>query len=77
MNNKSFKDNMSIIKKNIDKFLGLMAFIATGGGLIISTAIHEKNIYKTEILVIIGCFYIISLIDYFKKLILEEDNENI
>lgn len=75
MKNKSFKKNILIIKKNIDKFLGLMAFIATGGGLIISTAIRERNIYKTEVLVIIGCFYIISLIDYFKKLILEEDNE--
>ena len=49
-------------------FLGLMAFIATGGGLIISTAANEENIYKTEVLVIFGCFFAISLIDHFRKI---------
>lgn len=50
--------------------MGLAAFIATGGGLIISTAINEENFHKTEILIIIGCFFAISLADHFKKLVL-------
>ncbi len=61
--------------KNSRRLLGLFAFIATGGGLIISTAINEKNIYKTEILIIFGCFFIISLVDHFNKLI-ERDDKN-
>lgn len=51
------------------KLLGLIAFIATGGGLIISTAVNGKNFYKTEILIIFGCFFAISLADHFKKVI--------
>ena len=49
-------------------FLGLIAFVATGGGLILSTAANEENIYKTEILIILGCFFTISLVDHFRKL---------
>lgn len=48
--------------------LGLIAFIATGGGLIVSTAINEDNFYKTEILIIFGCFFATSLVDHFRKL---------
>ena len=59
------------LKKFYEKstfFLGLVAFIATGGGLIISIAVNERNFYKTEILIIFGCFFAISLIDHYKKL---------
>lgn len=64
---------MDKMKRNLFKekstcLLGLMAFIATGGGLIISTAINEENIYKTEILIIFGCFFAISLVDHFRKI---------
>lgn len=54
--------------KNCSCLLGLIAFISTGGGLIISTAINERNFYKTEILIIFGCLFAISLVDHFKKL---------
>ncbi len=54
-----------------------MAFIATGGGLIVSTAFHEENFFKTEIMVIFGSFFAISLKDHYKKLIERDDrNEN-
>lgn len=46
-----------LFSKKGTRLLGLIAFIATGGGLIISTAINEENIYKTEILIIFGCFF--------------------
>lgn len=69
--------NIKLFSKTSARLLGLTAFIATGGGLIISTAINEKNFYKTEILIIIGCFFAISLVDHFKNLILGDDkNEN-
>lgn len=55
------------------RILGLLAFVLTGGGLIITTAINEENFYKTEILIIFGCFFAISLIDHFKKVIKKED----
>lgn len=61
--------------KNCSCLLGLIAFIATGGGLIISTAINEGNFYKTEILIILGCFFAISLVDHFKK-IMKKDTKS-
>lgn len=64
---------IKLFKKKCRRILGLIAFIATGGGLIISTAIHEENFYKTEILIIIGCFFAISLVDHFKKLVSGDD----
>ncbi|QQK08049.1 hypothetical protein [Miniphocaeibacter halophilus] len=67
--------NNNFLNKKRTRLLGLFAFIATGGGLIVSTAINEKNIYKTEILIIFGCFFAISLVDHFKQLI-EKDDEN-
>ena len=54
-----------------------MAFIATGGGLILSTAINEDSLYKTEILMIIGVFFGISLIDHYKNLKLDESKKKI
>lgn len=66
-----------LFSKNSTRLLGLIAFIATGGGLIISTAINEENLHKTEILIIFGGFFAISLVDHFKKLIERDDgNEN-
>lgn len=54
--------------KKARRLLGLTAFIATGGGLILSTALNEKNLYKTEILIIFGCFFVISLVDHYRKI---------
>lgn len=65
--------NRKLFGKRSTRILGLAAFIATGGGLIISTVINESNIHKTEILVILGCFFAISLADHFKKLIERKD----
>lgn len=56
--------------------MGLIAFIATGGGLIISTAINEENFYKTEVLIILGGFFAISLADHLKKLIERDKDGN-
>lgn len=64
-----------LFSKKSARLLGLIAFIATGGGLIISTAINEENLYKTEILIIFGCFFAISLVDHYKK-ITERDDED-
>lgn len=55
------------------RVFGLLAFIATGGGLILSTLINEENFYKTEILVIFGAFFAISLVEHFKNVIEKED----
>ena len=66
--------NRKLFGEKCTCFLGLIAFIATGSGLIISTAANEENIYKTEILIIFGCFFGISLIDHFRK-IKESDNK--
>nr|WP_300001931.1 hypothetical protein [Tissierella sp.] len=61
--------NKNIFSKKTRRLLGLFAFITTGGGLILSTAINERNFYKTEILIIFGCFYAISLVDHFKTVV--------
>lgn len=66
-----------LLSKKSRRVLGLMAFIATGGGLIISTAVNEENFYKTEILIIFGCFFAISLVDHYRKLIDRDDNRKI
>lgn len=66
--------NKKFLNKRNTRLLGLIAFIATGGGLIISTAANERNLYKTEILIIFGCFFAISLVDHFKKVI-EKDEQ--
>lgn len=62
-----------LFSKKITRLFGLLAFIATGGGLIISTIINEENFYKTEILIIFGCFFAISLVDHYKHLLERED----
>lgn len=64
-----------IFIKKFRRLLGLMAFIATGGGLIIEAMFTEENFYKTEILVIFGGLFAISLVDHFRKL-RERDDKN-
>lgn len=63
--------DMKLLSRKTTKIFGLIAFIATGGGLILSTAINEESLYKTEILIIIGVFFGISLIDHYKNLRLD------
>lgn len=67
---------MKLFYNKYKGLLGLIAFIATGVGLLISTAISEKSFYKAEILIIIGCLFVISLVDYFKELTRKETNKN-
>ncbi|MCQ4923347.1 hypothetical protein NE686_09640 [Tissierella carlieri] len=69
--------NRKLFDKTKTRLLGLIAFIATGGGLIISTAANEENFYKTEILIIFGCFFAISLADHFRKLIERDDKSRV
>lgn len=66
-----------LFSKKCARLLGLIAFITTGGGLLISTAISEKSFYKTEILIIFGCLFAISLIDHFKNVIKKEEKTKI
>jgi len=73
----SDKMRRSLFSKKSARILGLMAFIATGGGLIISTAINEENFYKTEILVIFGCFFAVSLVDHYRRLIERNNSKKI
>ena len=61
--------NKRLFNKRCTRLLGLIAFITTGGGLLLSTAISEKSFYKTEILIIFGCLFAVSLADHFKKVI--------
>lgn len=49
--------------------LGLISFISVGGGLLVTSALNDSNFYKTEILIIYGCFYAVSLADHYKQLI--------
>ena len=55
------------------RVIGLLAFVATGGGLIVSTVINQGNYYKTEILMIFGALFAVSLIDHFLKLLERDD----
>lgn len=69
--------NKKRLRKNLTRVLGLAAFIAIGGGLIVSTAMNQGNYYKTEILVIFGALFAVSLADHFMKLMKEdEEDEN-
>lgn len=63
--------------KNCTRLFGLIAFIATGGGLLISAAVNDRNFYKTEILIILGCLFTVSLVDHFKKVIEKDDKTKI
>lgn len=69
------KNDKKILLRNTRRLLGLIAFIATGGGLILDAMFTEPNFYKTEILVIFGCLYAISLADHFRKLRKRDDED--
>ncbi len=47
---------------------GLLAFVAVGVGLIVSTITHDDNLYKTEILILLSAFYLMSLSDYYRQI---------
>ena len=64
--------NSKLLNKGSTRLLGLIAFIATGGGLIVSTVVNDRNLYKTEILLIYGALFVISLVDHYHKLIEKE-----
>ena len=67
---KIFGNNVMKFKKffkNSGRILGLLAFIATGGGLLVSAAINDSNFHKVEILIVLGGLFAISLVDHFKK----------
>ncbi len=63
--------------ENFRRLLGLIAFIATGGGLIVSAIINDRSFYKTEVLIILGFLFAISLVDHFKKVIDRDDKAKI
>jgi len=50
------------------KLLGLVAFAATGLGLLVSTVIKDMNLLNTIFIVIVGCFFTISLLEHFNEL---------
>ena len=52
--------------------IGLLAFIATGGGLLVSTALNDSNVYKTEIMLVLGCFFLVSLVDHYRHIMTVE-----
>ena len=53
--------------KNLISF-GLLAFMAVGVGLIVSTIINDDNLYKTEILILLSAFYLMSLWDHYRQI---------
>lgn len=57
-----------LLSSRTTRTIGLLAFIATGAGLIVSAAGNETNLYKTEIILIFASFFAISLQDHFRKL---------
>lgn len=50
------------------KLLGLIAFVLTGAGLMMQTLTKGINSINISFLVIIGCFFTISLFDHYKEL---------
>lgn len=50
------------------KLIGLIAFVATGIGLMISTIMKNMNLLNTGITAIVGCFFVISLAEHFDEL---------
>lgn len=62
--------------RKVKNVLGLLAFIATGGGLIVSTAINQGNFYKTEIVIIFGALFAVSLVDQFMKILSKEKTDD-
>lgn len=50
------------------KLLGLIAFIATGAGLMVSMVIKDMNLLNIGFLIIVGCFFTISLVEHYNEL---------
>jgi len=50
------------------KLFGLIAFVVTSSGLLISTLNDNLSFKNMAFLFIIGCFFTISLIDHFNEL---------
>jgi len=50
------------------KLLGLIAFISTGVGLLISTIIKDMNLLNIVFIGIIGYFFAISVVEHFNDL---------
>ena len=50
------------------KLLGLIAFVSTGAGLMVSSIIKDMNLLNTGFLAIIGFFLTISLVEHFNEL---------
>ena len=65
--------NKKLYENKRARLLGLLAFILTGGGLLIESALNERNLYKTEILIILGSFFVISLVDHFRNVAAKEE----
>lgn len=51
------------------RLLGLLSFVATGLGLMVSNLDNNINILTAGFLLIIGWFFMISLLDHYKELI--------
>lgn len=51
------------------KLFGLIAFVATGLGLMLSTVSKDMNLINGVFLLIIGFFFTVSLKDHFHDLI--------
>ena len=64
--------NRELFRKRWTKLLGLIAFIAVGVGLIISSIANEENFYIIGILIIFGFLFVMSLIDHFKVVLFKE-----
>ena len=50
------------------KLLGLAAFAATGSGLLFTVGLHETGPLNTVILMAVGYFSTLSLVDHYREL---------
>jgi drug/metabolite transporter (DMT)-like permease len=50
------------------KLLGLAAFAATGSGLLFTVGLHETGPLNTVILMAVGYFFTLSLVDHYREL---------
>ena len=50
------------------KLLGLISFIVTGMGLIVSTIIKDISLVNIAFLIIVVCFFTVSLLEHFNEL---------
>lgn len=50
------------------KLIGLAAFAATGSGLLFTVGLNEMGPLNTIILMAVGYFFTLSLVDHYKEL---------